>query len=82
MVDALLMTVQRPVELELDLGLDGRRLILVTARLVGTDRHRIVAEAECLLHDKGAYRTMAQTGSPFGDGRSAERIVNILLSRL
>ena len=64
-VDALLMTVQRPVELELDLGLNGRRLILVTACLVGTDRHRIVAEAECLLHDKGAYRTMAQAGSPF-----------------
>jgi UDP-N-acetylglucosamine 2-epimerase (non-hydrolysing) len=191
-VDALLMTVRRPVDLELDLGLDGRRLILVTAhrresfgapfeslclalrdlaernadvkvvypvhlnpnvrgpverilaqqprvhlleplryeqfahlmaqayliltdsggiqeeapvlgrptlvmretterpeaieagtaRLVGTDRHRIVAEAECLLHDEGAYRTMAQAGSPFGDGRSAERIVNILLSRL
>jgi UDP-N-acetylglucosamine 2-epimerase (non-hydrolysing) len=53
-----------------------------TARLVGTDRHRIVAEAECLLHDKGTYHTMAQAGSPFGDGRAAERIVNILLSRL
>lgn len=53
-----------------------------TARLVGTDRHRIVAEAECLLRDKRAYRTMAQAGSPFGDGRAAERIVSILLSRL
>jgi UDP-N-acetylglucosamine 2-epimerase (non-hydrolysing) len=53
-----------------------------TARLVGTDRHRIVAEAERLLHNEGAYRTMAQAGSPFGDGRAAERIVNILLSRL
>jgi UDP-N-acetylglucosamine 2-epimerase (non-hydrolysing) len=53
-----------------------------TARLVGTDRHRIVAEAERLLHDKEAYRTMAQAGSPFGDGHAAERIVRILLSRL
>jgi UDP-N-acetylglucosamine 2-epimerase (non-hydrolysing) len=53
-----------------------------TARLVGTDRSRIVAEAERLLGDKGAYRTMAQAGSPFGDGRAAERIVNILLSKL
>jgi UDP-N-acetylglucosamine 2-epimerase (non-hydrolysing) len=53
-----------------------------TARLVGTDRHRIVAEAERLLYDKEAYHTMAQAGSPFGDGRAAERIVNILLSKL
>jgi UDP-N-acetylglucosamine 2-epimerase (non-hydrolysing) len=51
-----------------------------TARLVGTDRARIVAEAERLLHDQEAYRAMAQAGSPFGDGRAAERIVNILLS--
>jgi UDP-N-acetylglucosamine 2-epimerase (non-hydrolysing) len=53
-----------------------------TANLVGTDRHRIVAEAECLLHDPEAYRAMAQAGSPFGDGQAAERIVNILLSEI
>ena len=52
-----------------------------TARLVGTDRHRIVAEAERLLQDKEAYQSMAQAGSPFGDGRAAERIVDILLAR-
>jgi UDP-N-acetylglucosamine 2-epimerase (non-hydrolysing) len=53
-----------------------------TARLVGTNRQRIVAEAERLLHDQELYRAMAQVGSPFGDGRAAERIVDILLSRL
>jgi UDP-N-acetylglucosamine 2-epimerase (non-hydrolysing) len=53
-----------------------------TARLVGTDHHRIVAEAERLLKDEGAYRAMAQADSPFGDGRAAERIVGILLSKL
>jgi UDP-N-acetylglucosamine 2-epimerase (non-hydrolysing) len=53
-----------------------------TAHLVGTDRHRIVAEAERLLCDKEAYRTMAQAGSPFGAGHAAERIVKILLSKL
>jgi UDP-N-acetylglucosamine 2-epimerase (non-hydrolysing) len=53
-----------------------------TARLVGTDRDRIVAEAERLLNDKEAYRSMAQAGSPFGDGHAAERIVQILLSKL
>jgi UDP-N-acetylglucosamine 2-epimerase len=53
-----------------------------TARLVGTDRQRIVAEAERLLRDKEAYRSMAQAGSPFGDGHAAERIVQIILSRV
>lgn len=53
-----------------------------TARLVGTNRQRIVTEAERLLYDQELYSTMAQVGSPFGDGRAAERIVDILLARL
>jgi UDP-N-acetylglucosamine 2-epimerase (non-hydrolysing) len=48
-------------------------------RLVGTSRARIVMETERLLHDPIAYANMAQTGSPFGDGRAAQRIVDILL---
>jgi len=53
-----------------------------TARLVGTDRHRIVTEAEHLLYNEEAYHTMAQCGSPFGDGRAAERVAKILLACL
>ncbi|MBN1828340.1 MAG: UDP-N-acetylglucosamine 2-epimerase (non-hydrolyzing) [Deltaproteobacteria bacterium] len=53
-----------------------------SARLVGTSRQRIVAEAERLLNDEEVYRSMAQAASPFGDGRAAERIVNILLTKL
>lgn len=53
-----------------------------TARLVGTDRQRIVAEAERLLRSEEDYRTMARTANPFGDGRAAERIVSILSERL
>jgi UDP-N-acetylglucosamine 2-epimerase (non-hydrolysing) len=53
-----------------------------TGRLVGTDRERIVAEAERLLHNEEDYRAMAQAGSPFGDGHAAERIVNILSTKL
>lgn len=44
-----------------------------TARLVGTDPALLVAEAERLLHDPVAYRTMAQLRNPFGDGRSGAR---------
>lgn len=53
-----------------------------TARLVGTDPKTIVAQAELLLHNLEEYRKMSQAASPFGDGRAAERIVRVLLSRL
>jgi UDP-N-acetylglucosamine 2-epimerase (non-hydrolysing) len=53
-----------------------------TARLVGTERYKIVGEAEQLLYDGDQYRAMSQAGSPFGDGRAAERIINILMARI
>jgi UDP-N-acetylglucosamine 2-epimerase len=53
-----------------------------TARLVGTDRDRIVTEVERLLHNEAEYRAMTKGGSPFGDGHAAERILDILLARL
>ncbi len=51
-----------------------------TARLVGTDPERIVAEAERLLADDAAYRAMSRAHNPFGDGRAAERIAGALAS--
>lgn len=49
-----------------------------TAKLVGTDAARIVAEATRLLDDPAAYAAMAQAHNPFGDGRSAQRICDLL----
>jgi UDP-N-acetylglucosamine 2-epimerase (non-hydrolysing) len=49
-----------------------------TARLVGTDADRIVAETERLLDDETAYAAMARAHNPFGDGRSAARIADLL----
>jgi UDP-N-acetylglucosamine 2-epimerase (non-hydrolysing) len=49
-----------------------------TAKLVGTDRSRIVRETERLLSDKNAYQTMAMAYNPYGDGKAAERIVEAL----
>ncbi len=49
-----------------------------TAKLVGTDPGRIVAEVERLLHDEAAYAAMARAHNPFGDGKSAARIVELL----
>ena len=45
-----------------------------TARLVGTNRRRIVEECERLLEDREAYETMACAHNPYGDGRASERI--------
>jgi UDP-N-acetylglucosamine 2-epimerase (non-hydrolysing) len=49
-----------------------------TAKLVGTDAARIVAETERLLDDPAAYAAMARAHNPFGDGRATQRIVEVL----
>ena len=48
------------------------------ARLVGTDPDRIVAETEQLLDDSAACVAMARAHDPFGDGRSAAQIADLL----
>lgn len=49
-----------------------------TARLVGTDPDRIVAESVRLLDDPAAHAEMARAHNPYGDGYAAERIARIL----
>lgn len=53
-----------------------------TARLVGTDSEQIFEETQRLLSDRTEYEKMARAANPFGDGRAAERIVQILLKEL
>lgn len=52
-----------------------------TARLVGTDPDRIVAEARRLLEDQAAWEAMARAVNPFGDGQAAGRIAEALARR-
>ena len=47
-------------------------------KLVGPNYERIVNEAQRLLDDETAYKTMARGVSPYGDGHAAERIVKTL----
>lgn len=47
-------------------------------RLVGTNKETILSEANKLLHDEKYYRSMAQGVSPYGDGKSAGRIVSLV----
>lgn len=47
------------------------------ARIVGTDRARIVSEVTSLLTDRSAYESMTRRASPYGDGHAALRIVDV-----
>ena len=49
-----------------------------TVRLVGTDREKIVAEARSLLDDPRAYEAMSRAHNPYGDGKAAGRIADML----
>jgi UDP-N-acetylglucosamine 2-epimerase (non-hydrolysing) len=51
------------------------------ARLVGTDRERIVREASVLLADPAAHASMARRISPYGDGQASRRIADAVLHR-
>jgi UDP-N-acetylglucosamine 2-epimerase (non-hydrolysing) len=48
------------------------------AKVVGTDREKIVKEAELLLNDRAKYERMARAVSPYGDGHAAQRIADHL----
>jgi UDP-N-acetylglucosamine 2-epimerase (non-hydrolysing) len=51
-------------------------------KLVGTDPARIVRESLRLLDDETEHARMAAAPSPYGDGRAAERITNVLAREL
>ncbi|MBV9388481.1 MAG: UDP-N-acetylglucosamine 2-epimerase (non-hydrolyzing) [Chroococcidiopsidaceae cyanobacterium CP_BM_ER_R8_30] len=53
-----------------------------TAQLVGTDPAKILAATSELLSDPAAYQAMATAINPFGDGRSAQRIFQIVKNYL
>ncbi len=49
-----------------------------TVRLVGSDTARIVEETSRLLDDRNEYERMSKAIQPYGDGRAAPRIADIL----
>ena len=49
-----------------------------TARLVGTEKVRIVEGVSLLLDDSKEYEKMSKAINPYGDGKASERIMNIL----
>jgi UDP-N-acetylglucosamine 2-epimerase (non-hydrolysing) len=51
-------------------------------RIVGTDTGDVLEAASLLLTSKTEYETMCRAPNPFGDGRAAERIVDLLARKL
>jgi UDP-N-acetylglucosamine 2-epimerase (non-hydrolysing) len=49
-----------------------------TAKLIGTDKNRIISEIFTLLDDDAAYSSMARAHNPFGDGKASQRIAEII----
>ena len=50
-----------------------------TVKLVGTDYNSIVDNVSDLLESKDLYRQMSRALNPYGDGKTCQSIVNILL---
>ena len=51
-----------------------------TARVIGTNKQKIVDEVDSLLEDADRYKKMTVTTNPFGDGKASKRIAEIILS--
>jgi UDP-N-acetylglucosamine 2-epimerase (non-hydrolysing) len=49
-----------------------------TVKLIGLDERRIVSESTRLMDSAASYRKMANATNPYGDGRAAWRIVEVL----
>lgn len=52
-----------------------------TVILVGTNKDKIVSEAQSLLNDKERYQSMRELHNPYGDGTACERIVNFIKNK-
>jgi UDP-N-acetylglucosamine 2-epimerase (non-hydrolysing) len=53
-----------------------------TVKLVGTDAEKIYRETSKLLDDAVVYQSMAFAHNPYGDGKAAKKIVNVLRNNI
>lgn len=49
-----------------------------TVLLVGTDKHKIIKEANNLLNSKEAYLEMSRLHNPYGDGTACNKVVEFI----
>ena len=69
----------KPVLVMRDITERPEALAAKTALLVGTNQQQIVLQTNSLLDDAQRYQMMCRAHNPYGDGRTAERIRNILI---
>ena len=53
-----------------------------TVKLIGTNNEKLVSSVTTLLDNHSSYQQMIANDNPYGEGYSAEKIVNILRSHL
>ena len=53
-----------------------------TVKLVGTDSDALISNISALLDDKDLYQSMSLAHNPYGDGKAAARIVDILAKQI
>ncbi|MDM1139260.1 UDP-N-acetylglucosamine 2-epimerase (non-hydrolyzing) [Empedobacter sp. R132-2] len=51
-----------------------------TVILVGTNKAKIILEANDLLNNQNRYNLMSEIHNPYGDGKACERIVNFIIN--
>lgn len=49
-----------------------------TSKLVGTKSEAIINETMNLLDDRNAYNSMVKNQNPYGDGKAAQRIIDVI----
>ena len=49
-----------------------------TVKLVGTDRQKIIQGVEEVLMDSALYKQMSEAHNPYGDGKAATRIAEVI----
>ncbi len=53
-----------------------------TVKLVGTDREKIISEAQLLIDDVKSYSIMSKAHNPYGNGKACQKIVDYLILRM
>ena len=56
-------------------------IICGSAKLIGTDKDRLLAEVGNLMADKNEYSKMAVRRSPYGDGFASKKIIDTLTNQ-
>jgi UDP-N-acetylglucosamine 2-epimerase (non-hydrolysing) len=49
-----------------------------TVKLVGTDKEKIIKEAQLLLNSTEEYTKMSKAHNPYGNGKACEKIINFI----